>query len=79
MEKRKGINVEDSETMKYNRIFLHEEWQVFVSATTCLYTLIITDFRENENVYSFGEVKLTSLKWIYIIPSLPYISASLES
>jgi hypothetical protein len=79
MENRKGIHVVDSETMKYNRIFLHEVWQVSVPAMTYLYSLIIIDFRENENVYSFGEVKLNSLNWIYVILSLLYISASLES
>jgi hypothetical protein len=66
MEKIKEINIKDSETMKYNRIFPHEEWQVFVPATTFLYTLILLDLRENENVYSFGEVKFISLNCIYI-------------
>jgi len=65
--------------MKYNCTFLHVEWQVFVTTTTYFYTLIVLDFRENENVYTFGAAKLISLNSIYIILSLPYISVSLES
>jgi len=77
-KKRKVINVEESEKIKYgNCIFL--EWQVFVRGTTYRYTLIILDFREYEKVYSFGAVKLIRLNWIYMILSLSYISVSLES
>jgi hypothetical protein len=45
MENKKGITVEDSKSMKYNRIFLHEERHVFAPATAYLYTLIILDLK----------------------------------